>query len=184
MKPCIFFDRDGTLMEERHYLSDPSQVALIPGAAEAVRTAREAGFLTVVLTNQSGVGRGYFTMKDVKAVNRRLEELLAKEGARLDGIYVCPHAPEDNCPCRKPRTGLVEQAARELDMDLARSWMIGDKAADIELAANAGMRAVLVLTGYGEASAAEAAEGASLTAPDVRAAVRLILEAAAGGGPA
>lgn len=183
MKPCLFFDRDGTLIEERHYLSDPAQVALIPGAAEAVRMAREAGFLAVVLTNQSGVGRGYFPAEAVEAVHWRMEELLAEGGAKLDGIYVCPHAPEDDCPCRKPRTGLVEQAARELDIDLRRSWMIGDKAADIELASNAGMRGVLVMTGYGEASATESAGAVSFTVPDVRAAVRLILETASAGGP-
>ncbi len=181
MKPCIFFDRDGTLIEERHYLSEPAQVKLIPGAAEAVRLAREAGFLTVVLTNQSGVGRGYFPAEAVEAVHRRMEGLLAKEGATLDRIYVCPHAPEDNCPCRKPRTGLVEQAARDLDVDLHRSWMVGDKPADIELAANAGMRGVLVMTGYGEGSAPEGAGAASFTASDVRAAVRMILAGAAPG---
>lgn len=177
MKPCIFFDRDGTLIEERNYLSDAEQVELIPGAADAVRLAREAGFLAVVLTNQSGVGRGYFPMEAVEAVHRRMKELLAEKGAVLDGIYVCPHAPEDGCSCRKPRTGLVGEAARELDIDLGRSWMIGDKAADIELAANAGMRGVLVMTGYGEASAPQAAGAVSFTAPDVQAAVRLIVSA-------
>lgn len=176
MKPCIFFDRDGTLIEERHYLSDPAQVALVPGAAEAVRRAREAGFLAVVLTNQSGVGRGYFRMEDVEAVHRRMEELLAASGAELDAIYVCPHAPEEDCPCRKPRTGLVERAARDLEIDLSRSWMIGDKPADIELARNAGMRSVLVMTGYGAASASEAGAAATFSASGVLEAVKLLLE--------
>lgn len=175
MKPCVFFDRDGTLIEERNYLSDPEQVALLPGAAEAVRRAREAGFLAVVLTNQSGVGRGYFRMEDVEAVHRRMQELLAAEGARLDAIYVCPHAPEEDCSCRKPRTGLVELAARELGIDLPRSWMIGDKAADIEMARNAGMRGALVLTGYGAASALEAGAAATFTAASVLEAVKLLL---------
>lgn len=173
MKPCIFFDRDGTLIEERNYMSDPEQAVLIPGAAEAVRMARAAGYLAVVLTNQSGVGRGYFSMEDVEAVHRRIEEMLAAEGARLDGIYICPHAPEEDCGCRKPRTGLVERAARELDIDLARSWMIGDKAADIELAANAGMKSVLVMTGYGEASASGVS--ATLSARNVLSAVEKVL---------
>lgn len=180
MKPCVFFDRDGTLIEERNYLSDPEQVALLPGAAEAVRRVREAGFLAVVLTNQSGVGRGYFRMEDVEAVHRRMEELLAAEGARLDAIYVCPHAPEEDCPCRKPRTGLVELAARELGIDLRRSWMIGDKSADIEMARNAGMRGVLVMTGYG-AEAAAAGHSAEFSATGVKDAVERIL---AGGGAA
>jgi histidinol-phosphate phosphatase family protein len=178
MKPCVFFDRDGTLIEERNYLSDPEQVVLLPGAAEAVRRAREAGFLAVVLTNQSGVGRGYFRMEDVEAVHRRMEELLAAEGAHLDAIYVCPHAPEEDCLCRKPRTGLVELAARELGIDLPRSWMIGDKAADIEMARNAGMRGALVMTGYG-AEAAAAGQSAEIIATGVKEAVERIL---AGGG--
>lgn len=174
MKPCIFFDRDGTLIEERNYLADPAGVALIPGAAEAVRLARANGYLAVVLTNQSGVGRGYFTLDDVRRVNARMLELLAAEGADIDGIYVCPHAPEEGCSCRKPQTGLVEQAARELGIDVPRSWMIGDKTADLELARNAGMRGVLVRTGYG-VEAGEAAAGLALfTADGVLEAVRRI----------
>jgi D-glycero-D-manno-heptose 1,7-bisphosphate phosphatase len=178
LKPCVFFDRDGTLIEERNYLADPGGVVLLPGAAEAVRRAREAGFLAVVLTNQSGVGRGYFTMNEVEAVHRRLRELLAAEGAELDGIYVCPHAPEAGCNCRKPRTGLVQQAARELDVDIPRSWVIGDKAADLELARNAGMRAALVETGYGASATEEQRRLADVAAPGVLAAVGKILESA------
>lgn len=177
MKPCLFIDRDGTLIEERNYLSDPEQVALIPGAAEAVRMAREAGWLVVVLTNQSGVGRGYFSLSDVERVNRRIEQLLEREGAGLDGIFVCPHAPEENCPCRKPRPGLVEEAARQLPVDLARSWMVGDKTADIELARNAGLRGALVLTGYGAEAAEEAGGLAEFVASDLGEAVRRILAA-------
>ena len=175
MKPCIFFDRDGTLIEERNYLSDPDQVVLIPGAAEAVRLARGAGYLAVVLTNQSGVGRGYFTLEDVERVNARMGELLGREGARIDGIYVCPHAPEDGCDCRKPRTGLVERAVRELGIDVGASWVVGDKATDLELARNAGMRGVLVGTGYGSEAAAQLSGGDGLTAADVLQAVRRIV---------
>ncbi len=177
MKPCLFIDRDGTLIEERNYLSDPEQVALIPGAAEAVRRAREAGWLVVVLTNQSGVGRGYFTLEDVAGVNRRVEEMLAQEGAGLDGIFVCPHSPEEDCPCRKPRPGLVEAAARQLPADLRRSWMVGDKPADLELARNAGLRGALVLTGYGATASAEAHGTAEFVAADLGEAVRRILGA-------
>lgn len=178
MKPCLFVDRDGTLIEERNYLSDPGQVSLIPGAVEAVRMAREAGWLVVVLTNQSGVGRGYFTLADVEHVNSRIEELLEREGARLDGILVCPHAPEENCSCRKPRPGLVAQAVQRFSVDLARSWMVGDKAADLELARNAGLRGVLVQTGYGSAAAADAARLAEFVASDLLEAIRRILAAA------
>lgn len=176
MRPCIFFDRDGTLIEERHYLSDPEQVALLPGAAEAVRLARSHGYLAVVLTNQSGVGRGYFTLDDVRRVNARMAELLAAGGAAIDGIYVCPHAPEDHCDCRKPRTGLVQQAAHELDIDLTRSWMIGDKASDVELASNAGMRGILVKTGYGAQARQEVSAGFVFVAETVLDAVARILE--------
>lgn len=175
MSRCLFFDRDGTLIEERNYLSDPSQVALIPGAAEAVRLARQAGYLAVVLTNQSGVGRGYFTPADVEAVHRRLEELLAEEGAKLDAIYICPHAPEEGCACRKPLPGLAVRAAGDLGIDLRASWMIGDKAADLELAAAAGMRGALVLTGYGASVPQEALRLAAVAAPGVLEAVRAIL---------
>jgi len=180
LKPCVFFDRDGTLIEERNYLADPGGVVLLPGAADAVRRAREAGYLAVILTNQSGVGRGYFTLNEVEAVNRRLRELLAAGRGALDGIYVCPHAPEEDCPCRKPRTGLVEQAARELEIDLSGSWVVGDKAADVELARNAGMRAVLVETGYGASAGEEPRRMADFVAPDVLAAVEWIVKASMG----
>lgn len=177
MKPCVFFDRDGTLIEERNYLSDPSGVVLIPGAAEAIRLARSHGWLAVVLTNQSGVGRGYFTIEDVERVHRRLEELLAGEGAQLDGIFVCPHAPGEDCRCRKPRPGLVEQAWHALGIDVPRSWMIGDKADDVELARAAGMRGALVLTGYGAGSLAGIVPPPDLVAPGVLEAVRGIVAA-------
>lgn len=149
MRPFVIFDRDGTLIEEKHYLADPAQVELLPCAAEAIQHVSSCGYAVIIVTNQSGVGRGYFTLDDVSRVNARMLELLGPAAECIEKIYVCPHGPDDNCPCRKPRTGLIDAAARELSLDPARSIVVGDKAADIELARNARARAVLVTTGYG-----------------------------------
>lgn len=152
-KPAIFLDRDGTLIEERHYLSEPAQVALFPGTAEALATLAGAGFALVIVTNQSGIGRGLFTEDQLQAVHRHLEATLGTLGVRLDGIYHCPHAPEQVCDCRKPQPGLVDRACAELDLDPAASFVIGDKPADVALAVRVGARPILVRTGYGAASA-------------------------------
>ena len=146
---CVFLDRDGTVIAEKHYLRDPAGVELLPGAAAGLRRLRDLGYRLVILTNQSGVGRGYFRQEDVDAVHARLGALLADEGVRLDGIYCCPHRPKDRCACRKPATGLVERACAELGLDPRTSIMIGDKASDIELGARCGMKTILVQTGYG-----------------------------------
>ncbi|MGJ5818290.1 D-glycero-alpha-D-manno-heptose-1,7-bisphosphate 7-phosphatase [Paludibaculum fermentans] len=141
----VAFDRDGTLIVEKNYLSDPDQVELLPGASEAVALLRNAGFGLIVVTNQSGVGRGYFTLEQVHAVHRRLRELLGD----FDGIYICPHAPAEECDCRKPKPGLLRQAARELRFTASDCVVIGDKDVDVGLAHNAGAKGVLVTTGYG-----------------------------------
>lgn len=146
---CAFLDRDGTLIAERHYLSDPAGVELLPRTVDGLRQLRAAGFRLVLVTNQSGVGRGYFTAADVEAVHARLRALLAEAGVELDGIYWCPHGPEDGCACRKPATGLVERACADLGLDPAASVMIGDQAGDVELGRRCGMTAILVRTGYG-----------------------------------
>jgi len=145
----VILDRDGTLIVDKNYLSDPDGVELLPGAAEALRRIRDQGFGVVVVTNQSGVGRGYFGMGAVERVNRRIGEMLAEDAGIIEGFYVCPHAPEAGCACRKPKTGLIEQAAQELGFDPAQSYVIGDKAADVEMAHNAGAMGILVTTGYG-----------------------------------
>ncbi len=147
--PCVFLDRDGTLIVEKHYLRDPAGVEPLPGTTAALRRLRDLGYRLVVVTNQSGVGRGYFRQEEVDAVHARLEALLASEGVRLDGVYCCPHRPEDHCGCRKPGTGLVERACRDLDLDPVVSAMVGDKACDIELGSRCGMATVLVQTGDG-----------------------------------
>lgn len=157
MSAFVILDRDGTLIEEKNYLADPDGVELTEGAREAVEEFARLGFGVIVVSNQSGVGRGYFTMKEVMAVNARMLAELGEAARHIQAIYVCPHAPEANCDCRKPRTGLVERAARELGLEAAASCVIGDKPADVELARACGAAAILVTTGYGAASAAAAA---------------------------
>lgn len=150
---AVFLDRDGTINEEVGYLSDPEQVSLLPGAADAIARLRAAGFKIVVVTNQSGIARGLFTVKELKHVNLALERLLEENGARVDAFYFCPHHPRHgekvDCECRKPKPGMAIKAAKELGIDLSRSYFVGDKISDIELGFNAGGKTVLVLTGYG-----------------------------------
>jgi D-glycero-D-manno-heptose 1,7-bisphosphate phosphatase len=148
-QPAVFLDRDGTINEEMGYINHLSRFRLLPQAAPAIRRLNEAGVKVVVVTNQSGAARGYFPPALVDKVHAHLKQLLAAGGAHLDGIYACLHGPADGCDCRKPRPTLMEQAARDLDLDLARSYAVGDRYKDIETAANAGARGILVLTGYG-----------------------------------
>lgn len=150
-------DRDGTVVVERHYLSSPDQVELIDGAAAALQALRGMGLGLVVVTNQSALGRGLFDQARLDLIHRRLGELLEAEGVGLEGIYVCPHRPEDGCQCRKPLPGLMERAARELDFDVTASFVIGDKACDIEMGRRIGATTFLVRTGYGAAAAASGA---------------------------
>jgi len=147
----LFLDRDGTLIELEPYLCDPQRVRLIPGAAGALRRAREAGYRLVVASNQSGVARGLYGDEAVRAVEARVRELLETEGVTVDGFYHCPHHPEHTgrCQCRKPAPGMLLLAARELGLDLDRSFMVGDTPADLQAGAAAGCRSLLVRTGYG-----------------------------------
>jgi D-glycero-D-manno-heptose 1,7-bisphosphate phosphatase len=153
---AVFIDRDGTISEEVGYVNHPTRYRVFPFAAEAVRALNEAGWLAVLVTNQAGVARGYFAEDMISRVHAMLEQELRRGGARLDAIYYCPHHPSVgeppyrlDCDCRKPKPGLIRRAAAEFDIDLARSWMIGDRYGDTELARNAGTRSALVLTGYG-----------------------------------
>jgi D-glycero-D-manno-heptose 1,7-bisphosphate phosphatase len=171
-RAAVFLDRDGTINKEVGYLSNPGGLVLIDGSGGAVRRINEAGFLAVLVTNQSGIARGYFTEAVLETIHARLTAELEKTGARLDGIYVCPHHTEGtvasytvDCGCRKPQTALVEKAARNLDIDLSASYMVGDHFKDIELARNSGMRSVLVLTGHGQEEW-DAADEAMRSRPD------------------
>jgi D-glycero-D-manno-heptose 1,7-bisphosphate phosphatase len=153
---AVFMDRDGTISEEVGYINHPSRFRLFPYAKEAIKLLNDNGWLAVVITNQAGVARGYFPEAMIETVHQHLEEELRSEGARVDGIYYCAHHPSvgeppyrQDCDCRKPKPGLINQAAKDLDIELEQSWMIGDRYSDIELAHNAGVRAALVLSGYG-----------------------------------
>ena len=155
-RPAVFIDRDGTLTEEVGYVNHPQRLNLLPRSAAAVRRLNEAGIAAVVATNQAGLARGYFTEEVMNAVNQRLVGELKRAGAHLDGLYVCPHHPTEgvpplraDCDCRKPKPGLLQRAARELDLDLAASAMIGDRISDVAVGQAVGAAGVLVLTGYG-----------------------------------
>ena len=155
-RPAVFIDRDGTLTEEVGYVNHPSRLQLLPRAGEAIRRLNAAGVAAVVVTNQTGIARGYFSESVLHAVNESLRAQLARVGARLDGFYACLHHPSEGeapyraqCECRKPKPGLLLRAAEELGLDLARSTMVGDKASDLVAARTVGAGAVLVLTGYG-----------------------------------
>jgi histidinol-phosphate phosphatase family protein len=171
-RPAVFLDRDGTLIEDPGHLGDPARVVVIEGVPAALRRLREAGYALVVVSNQSGVARGLFTEDDLRAVNARLSALLGEEGAGVDAWYWCVHHPDltGPCACRKPGTELLERAARDLDLDLASSWTVGDHATDVEAGVRAGGRGVLVLTGHaghddvprGTAVASHLAEAAQL----------------------
>ncbi|MFK7897298.1 MAG: D-glycero-alpha-D-manno-heptose-1,7-bisphosphate 7-phosphatase [Myxococcota bacterium] len=152
-RAAIFLDRDGTLIEEREYLSDPEQLALIPGTAEALVALREAGFALVCVTNQSAIGRGWLTSSTLAHIHDALERDLAEQGAWLDAIYFCPDVDAETSAeaDRKPGSGMLLRAAKELDLTLAESWIVGDHLRDLEAGLNADCRAgILVLTGHGE----------------------------------
>ncbi len=150
LRPAVFLDRDGTIAEEVGYLNHASRFRMFPFAAAAIRRLNEAGLPVVVVSNQSGVGRGYFPESLVQTVNELMTVQLTKSGARIDAIYYCPHTSTENCECRKPRTGMLERAAREHSLDLARSFVVGDRYGDMELAQRARAKSILVRTGYGE----------------------------------
>ena len=146
--PVVYLDRDGTLNFDPGYLNQPDQLQLLPGVGQAVARLNRAGFKAVVLSNQSGLARGLITKEQLDAIHRRLHELLAADGARLDGIFICPHHPEDACSCRKPAAGLVSRAQQELGIAPDHAIVIGDKASDVGLARNIGATAVFVTSGH------------------------------------
>jgi D-glycero-D-manno-heptose 1,7-bisphosphate phosphatase len=179
MKRAVFLDRDGTLIEEKEYLHRPEEVVLLPGVAAALRRLQEAGFLLIMVTNQSGVGRGYFRMEDVERVHQYLSGLLARQGIRLERIYVAPEGPDVPTLGRKPAPYFLLRARDELGIDLAESFMIGDKMIDLECGWRAGVRvSLLVRTGYGAETEAALRPrmGPVLVVNDVAAAAAYILD--------
>jgi D-glycero-D-manno-heptose 1,7-bisphosphate phosphatase len=150
LRPAVFLDRDGTIAEEVGYLNHVSRFRMFPFAAPAIRRLNEAKYPAIVITNQSGVGRGYFPDSLVHAVHELMTKQLAREGAHIDALYYCPHKGDDACACRKPKPGMLERAAREHNLDLRRSFVVGDRYGDIQLAHRVGARAIMVRTGYGE----------------------------------
>lgn len=148
-RPAVFLDRDGTLNVEKEYLHKHRDWVWIPGVISALRALQRGGYRLVVVTNQSGVARGYYKKADVDALHRRVSADLRRRGVALDGIYVCPHGPADGCECRKPEPGMLLRAGRELGLDLASSFMVGDKAADVVAARRAGVSPLFVRTGHG-----------------------------------
>lgn len=172
-KPFVLIDRDGTINVERHYLSAPDQLELIPGTGAAIRALNHAGLGVAVITNQSGIARGYFDLDRLGQIHDRLTEMLRAEGASLDGIYICPHGPDEACDCRKPLPGMAEQAMAAHGFDPTQSFMIGDKEVDVEMGLAIGATTFLVRTGYGKKH--EATTKAHHVVDDLAQAVAIIL---------
>ena len=182
MHRAVFLDRDGTVNVEVGYLRDLADLRLIDGAGTAIRLLNEAGLKVVLVTNQSGVARGYFPESLVNEAHVRLDRMLREKGARIDAVYYCPHHPTEGnssytvaCDCRKPGTGLIDRAARDLDIDVKQSYMVGDKWSDVELGQRAGARSILVQSGFAPDEPGNI-RPAHVSAPDFIA--RTILEAA------
>jgi len=165
MKKAFFLDRDGTLIEENQYISSPEQIEIIDGNFDAIRLMNEAGYLVIIISNQSGVARGYFKEDTVPIINSSIEKIFADKNCTIDAFYYCPHFPEGIvpeysiiCDCRKPKTGLIKQAEKDFDIDLSKSYFIGDRLTDVQCGRNAGMEGILLLTGYGKKALAETNE--------------------------
>jgi D-glycero-D-manno-heptose 1,7-bisphosphate phosphatase len=174
---AVFLDRDGTIIEDAGYLRDPAAVRLLPGAAFAIRQLNDCGWVAVVVTNQSGIARKLLTLDEYRATERRLDELLALEGARLDAHYFCPHLPELSgpCDCRKPGPLLYRQAADRFGIDLSQSWWVGDRVRDVLPAKALGGKGILLLTGAGKDEADAASAQGFVTVDDLDTAVRIII---------
>lgn len=178
MNQAVFLDRDGTLMEEKEYLHRPEDVVIFPGVGAALKQLQEAGFTLFIVSNQSGVGRGYFTLADVDKVHRRLVEELAKDGVRFEKIYVAPEAPDQPSRARKPSPQFLFDARDEFGVELSRSYIIGDKLIDLECGWNAGLKkSLLVRTGYGAEFERHSREklGKAVVVDDLAAAAKWII---------
>jgi D-glycero-D-manno-heptose 1,7-bisphosphate phosphatase len=170
-RAAVFLDRDGTMIEDVGYLNRVEDIRVFPWTTDAIRSLNRAGFLVIVVTNQSAIARGMLTEEGLAGIHARLDETIAAAGGKVAAYYHCPHHPEGvvaafarSCDCRKPAAGMIERAAADLDIDVTRSFVVGDKWIDIGLARAVGARAVLVRTGYGAAEARRAAAGLSADA--------------------
>lgn len=172
---AVFLDRDGTIMEDSICVGEVEHVVLIPRATQALKRLQDAGYKIFIITNQSGVGRGYFTREAVESIHAHLNEQFGRAGVQFDRYYVCPHHPEDNCDCRKPKPKFLLDAAREYGLDLSRCFMIGDRASDLQAGVNAGARSVLVLTGAGRETLANQEAQPDHVANDIAEAAAWIL---------
>lgn len=170
---AVFIDRDGTLIEEVNFLHRVEDLRYFPFTDEAIRLLKENGFLVVIVTNQSGIGRGIYTVDDMHSVHERIQADLTEP---IDAIYFCPHLPNAGCACRKPRLGMIESALADLPIDLENSWMIGDKNLDVELGLNAGVKPILVKTGYGEKHFPALERPPFAVAENLMEAVKIVLE--------
>jgi len=173
---AVFLDRDGTIMEDSNYVGDVERVLVIPSAAAALRQLQDGGYKLFIVTNQSGVGRGYFSREAVESIHAHLDEYFGKHGVHFDRYYVCPHHPEDNCDCRKPKPKFLLDAAREYGLDLSRCFMVGDRTSDIQAGINAGAPTILVLTGAGRETVAKGEVKPDHVAEDIGAAAAWILK--------
>jgi D-glycero-D-manno-heptose 1,7-bisphosphate phosphatase len=171
-RPAIFLDRDGTLIEEVNFLSSVDDLKIFPFTAEALRVLKNKGFAIIVVTNQSGIGRGIFSVVDMHAIHEKIKRELP---GMIEAFYFCPHLPENGCECRKPRIGMILAACEDLNLSVEGSWMIGDKSLDIEAGQNAGLSTILVRTGYGEMEARRTSCSPKFVEKDLLAAARRIV---------
>ena len=171
INPAIFIDRDGTLIEEVDFLSRPEDMRVFGFSAQALQIFKDQGYKIIVITNQSGVGRGYFNADDVQSVHNALAAELPD---LIDAFYFCPHHPEDGCSCRKPSSGMIEQAVKDHGIDVANSWIIGDKKLDVETGFNTRMSTAMVLTGYGELHVKDLDRMPDIVADNILEAAKLI----------
>ncbi len=162
MNKAVFLDKDGTIVEDVGYMNSHRQVKLFPGSAAAIKKLNEAGYKVIIISNQAGVARGLVTEDMIQTIDKTINKQLLSGGAHLDATYYCPHHPEHGhypykqaCECRKPKTGLIDKAQKKFDLDLTSSFMIGDKATDIECGRQAGIKTIMVKTGYGEVDKAK-----------------------------
>ena len=169
---AAFLDRDGTLIEEVNYLSDVADLRVFPFTFDAIKLLRDAGFLIIVVTNQSGIGRGIYGESEMNEIHDAMQSQLDN---MIDAFYFCPHLPCDGCSCRKPSLGMIESAMKEFAIDLPNSWMIGDKNIDVETGQNAGTRTAMVLTGYGRAHSSQIESKPDVLAEDLLDAVREVV---------